>query len=871
MSLEKYFFKYHSSKSGLSAQNVLKNRATYGSNSLTFKKRDGLIQIMLQQFGSFFSILLTCAAAILFIFGEYLDFYIVLAIIIVNVTIESIQRYRSDALFESLTKTLPSFALVLRDGKKTKVESSEVTVGDVVLLSAGDKVPADGIIIHAQDFKVDEALLTGESKPVQKEASDTFDPAAVTDNPSAVFSGTYVVTGTAQILVIAVGNETQIGIIASKITTVDTELPIHKNVRKLSFNIFIFVLVLSFLVLIIGIIQMQSWSEILKITVALFVSAIPESLPVMLTLILAYGFKRMGDKNVLVRKMQSLDVLGQINVLALDKTGTITRNQMKVEKLYTPDGVEQYVSGDGYSPNGGLIYREVPVLLSEYPGTQKLVESLVLTSDGMYEFDERKQDWTLETGDPTEVALLVLGHKLAVTKEDLFHTYTLKQNIPFNNQKMYHEVLYMIGKKEVSFFSGAPEVILAMCDYACFGGSVKKLNDATCTKIHEKIKEYSMQGYRVIANCTKEGKKYILTGLVAMSDSIRTDVTESVAQVYARGVDILIITGDHKEIALQVAKNIGLKCNASTILTGGDMANLNDNQLRNSIVGKNIFARVSPQQKLKILELLKKSGKIVAMTGDGVNDSLALVKADIGIAMGKASSEAAKEASDIVLLDDKFGSIVYGIEEGKNIFSNIRKTILFLLSTNFAEMFVVVLALMLALPLPLSAIAILWLNLVTDTFLVVGFAFERGVTERRMTQKLLTFKEWARIIYLGLIMTFVALFVFLQSQDSGMYHAQAMALLVLIIMQWMNVFNIRAGEQSIFRAQFSTNKAFTIGWIISLVLTILAFHTAFMRDILNIDPVTLGDWVYAFVLGSLIIWFEELRKWARNIRLFVRK
>lgn len=873
MQLEKYLLKFNSSKSGLSARQVALNQYRFGKNILTTKKRDGFFMILLHQLGSFFSVILLIAASILFVLGEFIDFYIILVVIILNALIESVQRYRSDSIFETLTKNLPIYTLVIRDGKRVKVESRDIVTGDVIVLSAGDKVPVDALVLYSQDFKVDEAILTGESRPVSKEeTSGEYDVSSTIDNKHVVFSGSYVVTGEAHALVVLIGNETQMGLIASKINAIDSELPIHKNIKKLSFSIFVFVSILSIFVFIVGLVQMQSWTEIFKITVALFVSAIPESLPVMLTLVLAYGFKRMSDKNVLVRKMQSLDALGQINVLALDKTGTITHNQMKVEKIYTASGQELYVTGDGYEPEGKLIHEQKLVHMEDMVDVQKLIMTSALSANGAFSFNTDKQDWMLDIGDPTEVAMLVMGQKFGITKESFSDTYVFKKDIPFSNQKMYHEMIYLAGKKEVKFYTGAPEVILGMCDSVWSEGSVKKMGDKIFNKVSEKVKEYSSQGYRAIASCTQEGKKMIFTGIVAISDSVRSDIHESVGQVYQRGVEIIIITGDHKEIAYKVAKHIGLKCDESTILTGTDMQNLNDTQIQNIILHKNVFARVTPQQKLKILELLKKAGKVVAMTGDGVNDSLALVKSDIGIAMGKASSEAAKEASDIVLLDNKFGSIVYGIEEGKNIFSNIKKTIMFLLSTNFAEMFVVVFAITLALPLPLSAIAILWLNLVTDTFLVVGFAFERGSTEKRQAKNLLTAKEWGRILYLGLIMTFVALAVFMSMYHANLGYAQSLTLLVVIMMQWFNVLNIRAGNgESVFKYSFRHNKAFIIGWLISLSLTIFAYSSSFMRSILEIQPIGLIDWLYALLIASTILWFEELRKVSRKVKLFSGK
>jgi Ca2+-transporting ATPase len=871
MKLEKYFTLYNSSSDGLGEDQIIKNREQFGINKVTTKKREGLFHILLTQLGGFFSIILFCAAIIMLFLGELINFYVVLAVVLLNAIIESIQRYKSDSIFESLTHILPLHSVVLRGGQKRKIESSEIIAGDILILQAGDKIPADGLVLFAENFKVDESVLTGESDSISKTSSEEYSLESIIDNPHAVFSGSYVTTGQAKVLVTQVGGKTQLGLLTQKISTVDTQLPLYKNVKKLSFDIFIFVLILTLFVFIVGIAQAQVWTDIFKVTVALFVSAIPESLPVMLTLILAYGFKRMSNKNVLVRKMQSLDVLGKIDILALDKTGTITHNQMKVEKIFTFNNEEFYVSGDGYEPKGKIIFQEKGIAIQEHADLEFLIKSASLSSDGSYHYDSIKKDWLLETGDPTEVALLVLSEKVGATKEQLQSEYVLKENIPFTNQNMYHSAIYIHNKKEIKIHTGAPEIIYAMCTHVRINGIDQKINEVHDEIFHKKIREYSSQGYRIIASCVDSGNKIVCKGMFAISDSIRSDVKQSIQDVYERGIDIIIITGDHKEIALKVAQKIGIRAHTNSVLTGDDMNNLTDKQIKNIILQKNIFARVTPQQKLKILEILKELGKVVAMTGDGVNDTLALVKADIGIAMGTISSDSAKEAADIVLLDNKFGSIIYGVEEGKNIFLNIQKTILFLLSTNFAEMFVVVCAVTLALPLPLSAIGILWLNLVTDTFLVIGFAFERGHIKGKQITKILTYKEWHRIIYLGLVMTCIALIVFMNTYNLDLVYAQSMTLLVVIIMQWFNVLNIRAGEQSIFAYGFRFNPFFVIGWIVSLSLTVFAFTSESMRNILQIHPISIIDWVYLAILASSIVWLEEVRKCAQRSKLFLRK
>lgn len=871
MKLEQYYKKFNSSGNGLSEIQVINNRIEFGKNVLSIKKRQSFLSILFIQLGGLFSVVLLLAAIILFFIGERIDFYVILFVVILNTLIESVQRYRSDSIFENLTKTLPVYSVVLRSGKRNKIISNDIVVGDIVILQSGDKVPADMLIVQAENLKVDESILTGESRSVLKKFTDEYKTDTIIDNQNVLFAGSYITSGNVIGLVYAVGNITQIGLIANKISTVDTQLPLYKDIKKLSVGIFIFVLFFVSIVLVSGLIQNQSTINIFKITVALLVSAIPESLPVMLTLVLAYGFKRMSANNVLVRKMQSLDVLGKINILALDKTGTVTHNQMKVEKVFTFNQDEFYISGDGYEPKGQIIYKGNPIDIKEFKDLDVLIQSAALSSDGSYFFDTEKKDWTLEMGDPTEVSLLVLGEKTNNKKIDLLKEYSIKENVPFTNQNKYHLTSYFINEKLLKIYTGAPEIIYAMCSHVNIGGVSLKRNEELDNIFHKKIKEYAASGYRILATCIDDGTEIVCKGLFAINDSIRSDVYQSIKQVYQKGIDIIMITGDHKDVALKVAQKIGINAQETHVLTGDDMNNLTDRQLINIIGNKKVFARVTPQQKLKILDTIKQSGKIVAMTGDGINDTLALAKADIGIAMGTISSDAAKEAADIVLLDNKFGSIVYGVEEGKNIFSNIRKTILFLLSTNFAEMFVVVFAILLALPLPLTAVGILWLNLVMDTFLVLGFAFERNCVNCKQQSKIMSLTEWHRTIYLGFVMTLIALIVFMSSYQFGLVYAQSMTLLVIIIMQWFNILNIRAGDESIFKYRSDRNIFFIVGWIISLFLTVFAFTSESIRSILQIHPISFSDWMYLALLALGVLVFEEVRKKAQKTRLFVCK
>jgi Ca2+-transporting ATPase len=866
----------NSSAEGLSTESVLMNRQKFGKNFVEDKKHKSRLKLFLSQFNNLFNYILVTAATIVFLLGDFVDFYVIVAVIFINAFIGFFQEGKAQKVFEVLQNSVKSEAVVFRNGERQKIIDEEVVAGDIVFLKDGDKVPADSRILEANNLKMDESSLTGETATVLKNTDNPKDNnAQVSDQENMVFKGTHVVSGLAKVVVVSVGSDTEIGKVAGRISELETELPIKKTIKNLSKLILMFVVLFSLITFIFGLGYGIQGEEIFSIVVALFISAIPESLPVILTLVLAAGFHRMGKKNVLVKKLQAVDALGQTNIVALDKTGTITRNQMKVEKIYA-DGKFFYVSGDGYEPRGKIIQGENNIDLYEEQTLQLLTKIAVSTSIGDFSHNEKDDQWELNYGDPTEVALLVLGEKIGVNKDELLKKYPIEREIPFDMHYKHHSTINTVGEERFLYVAGAPEVVLDSTSHVLINGEEIELDTNQLEKIMCDLGTVTKEGYRTLCMAYQKNpdknldpndlSSLVFVGFVGINDTIRNTVESSIADLENAGMKAVMITGDHRETAIGIAKKVGIFKKGDIALTGKEMRSMNDVELGHEIENVSVFARVTPEQKLKIISLYKNKGLSVAMTGDGVNDVLSLVKADIGVSMGYGATDVAKEASDIILLDNNFGSLATGVLEGRNIYINIKKTVEYLLSTNIAELFVVMISVIAGLPVALTAVQILWLNLVTDSFLAAGFAFEP------IDKKLSTIKKWKpskylvdrnsifKILYLAIVMTLISLVFFVGNLDKGIVYAHTMVLSTLTVLQIFNVLAIKADNKSIFKVSMFNNKYLLGGIFISAFMFLFAMYNPFLQGILEIQPINSIDWLYVLGFGLVLIVVEELRK-----------
>jgi P-type Ca2+ transporter type 2C len=873
---EEIFEQFNSSKQGLNTDQVLKNKNEFGLNIVKNVKRRTYVGIFFSQFNNVFSYVLLSASLIVLFLGDHIDFFVILSVLILNAVIGLFQEGKAQRVFEVLQKTVKSEAIVIRDGVQKKIIDEEVVAGDIIFLKDGDKVPADAKLIESNNLKVNESSLTGESSTVLKEVVSLHDEnIQISDQKNMVFKGTYVVSGLAKAIVVGVGVNTEIGKVAKQIDELDSELPIKASIRNLSKIILVTVLVSSIIIYIFGIGYGMAAKEIFLIVVALSVSAIPEGLPVILTVVLALGFHRMSKKNVLVKRLQAVDALGQTNIVALDKTGTITKNQMKVEKVFV-DNNFYYVSGDGYEPKGKIFFGESEFDFNSSDSLLLLSKICASTSIGGFSFNEHEKVWEGNFGDPTEISLLVFAEKLGINKDELFKKNPLQREIPFDFHYKHHSTINEIDGVNHLFVSGAPEVILQSSSLILINGEELKFDEAQHENIKHSISKMTKDGYRILCMAYQKNpdlnldphslENLVFVGFVGINDTIRKTVEGSMKALEEAGIRAIMITGDHKETAIGIASKIGIFKKDSLALTGKEMSEMNDFVLKDKLEKVAVFARVTPEQKLRIISLFKQRGETIAMTGDGVNDVLSLVKADLGVSMGYGATDVAKEAADIILLDNNFGSLSVGVLEGRNIYTNIRKTTEYLLSTSLAEIAVIFFCVALGLPLALTAVQILWLNLVTGSIMAIGFAFESSDT-RLLTQKnwkptkfLLTKKSLLKIFILAFTMASLAIVLFFRGLNVDLVYAQSVALMILIILELYNIYNIKADDKSIFKTNIFNNKVFLFGGFISILLALFAMYNPFMQIALGLKPISFVDWIYVISFGFILILIEEIRK-----------
>ncbi|MCB9805543.1 HAD-IC family P-type ATPase [Candidatus Nomurabacteria bacterium] len=870
---------FHSSLRGLNDYDVHKNRKNFGVNVLNKKKTENFLHTFISQFKSYFIVTLLIASLIVISLGEYLDGLIIFSIIIVNSIIGAVQEGKAKKTLMALQDAVTSYSTVIRDEKTIVIKDIEVVAGDILVLKDGDLVPADARLIETNSFLVNQSVLTGESVSVAKKNVDISSKnLPIVDQVNMVFKGTYVVSGLAYAIVVSVGPDTIIGNIAEKLETLHTDVPLQNNIKNLSKIIILSVLALSFVIFLVGIFNGQEVVNMFLTVVALSVAAIPESLPVVVTLVLVAGVFRMSKKNVLVKRLQAVEALGQASILALDKTGTITSNEMQVTKVFANDKLFD-VTGSGYEPVGEIFLDNSKVIVEEKKSLDLIAKISALTSIASIEFDEEKKVWKHIMGDPTEAALKVFAEKLGFNKNELEREYKNIFEIPFNFHNKYHATVNRQEDEKTFFVSGSPEKIIGASNTVYKNGEVVTLSVAEQERIKKYMQGMAENGQRVIAcavnfnvennysEIEKNGLKDLtFVGLLGVQDAIRPEVKDAVKRAQQAGIKIVMITGDYETTAVSIATEVGIFCEGDSTLSGIEIDKISEVELLEKVKNTAVFFRVSPQHKLKIIEAYKKNGEIIAMTGDGINDALSLTDADLGIAMGKKGTEVAREASDIVLVDDNFDNVTSAVEEGRNMYSTIRKSILYLLSTNMGEMMVIVFAVFLVLPLPLLASQIIWLNMVTDTFLVAALALEpknRKLVFRRPEKP----SKWIvdrlmviRILSTGILMTIGTLVLFINFLPDGLEKAWTISLTTLTVFQWFNLFNIRSKYESIFSKRSFNNKYLLLGLILAIVLHFLAIYHPFMQTVLHTTALNIVEWSLILVVSVSIVVFEEIRK-----------
>ena len=864
---------------GLSGSEAAARLKLHGPNKLPEAKPTSLFLIFLRQFQSPLIYILLAASVVVLAMEEVTDALVILFVLVFNAIVGMLQEGRAQNTLAALKRFAETPATVLRDGTAVVIPDFEVVKGDVIVLREGEKVPADARIIESRTLTVDEAAFTGESVPVHKEEAALEPPSLPPqEQRNMLFKGTNVVRGNGTAVVVAAGADTVIGKLAQEVSSVDTEIPLKRDIRQLSKLIILAVGVLSVGVFLLGIFAGNGIREMFTVVVSLGVSVVPEGLPVALTLVLASGVWRMAKRNALVKKLQAVEALGQAQVIAVDKTGTLTRNEMVIRKVYAGKTLFE-VSGTGYEPKGEVKLRGTVVDPANHAELLLAGKIAVFCSGATVTFSEERQVWQI-AGDPTEGAMGVFAAKVGFHKSELEKEAPLVAEMPFDYKTRYHATVHQEGQKHFLAVAGAPEAIVTLSQSVRVEGAVHPFTPEWKREFEAAFESMSEEGFRTVAFAyaelppADEGKEFeiiqhgqlILAGVYGMEDSLRPEVPEAMMRAAAAGVRVVMITGDHRITAKAIAKEAGIWKEGDAVISGDELEEMDEKELDGRLETVTVFARVTPDHKMKIVQAYKRRGEIVAMTGDGVNDAPPLVAADLGVAMGKIGTEVAKEAADIVLLDDNFGSIVAAIEEGRTIYKTIQKVILYLFSTSLGEVLTIVGAILLGWPLPVLAVQILWLNLVTDGFLTVALAMEKGEPEfakgsfSRPNKYLVDKTMLVRIVVMAAPMMIGSLFIFGGMYEINLPKAITLSLTTLAIFQWLNAYNCRSEKTSVFRMDLFSNIYLTGAMVIVAGLQLLAVYNPFMQKVLRTVPLSFSDWMWAIGISLSVIAVEEIRK-----------
>jgi Ca2+-transporting ATPase len=869
------FDELHSASHGLTEEEAKRRLLENGLNKLPEGKVDGIPIIFFRQFQSSLIYILLVASIIIFFIGEVTDSFIILAVLFFNAIVGTFQEGKARNTLNALKKFTETNATILRAGKEMIIPDSEVVFGDIVILQEGEKVPADVRLVSASNLKIDEAVLTGESGSVHKiSETEEKENVPLTERKNMAYKGTNVLSGNGRGVVVATGQETVIGKISKQIADINTELPLKANIRSLSSVIILATAVISAVLFLLGMWGGNSAREMFTVVVSLSVSIIPEGLPIVLTLVLATGVWRMSKRNVLIKRLQAVESLGQARIIAVDKTGTITKNEMVIRKVFVDTKMFD-IGGVGYEQAGEVKLNGTVVDAVNHPELLLAGKIASFCASARVSFSEEEKIWRV-TGDPTEAAMLVFGEKMGFDKDDLEKEVSPIGEIPFDYKLKYHTMLHEGGGEKFLTVVGAPEVVLGLCKNVWHGNKSHLFTVDEREDLEKMVKSLSEEGLRVLAFAeTREPpvvlaseniKSLTFVGFFGMKDALRREVADAMKRTTEAGIKVVMITGDHKLTATAIAKEVGIYKDGDTILTGDEIDKLSDAELSEKLADTSLFVRVTPEHKLRIIQGYKARGETIAMTGDGVNDAPSLVAADLGVAMGKIGTEVAKEASDIILLDDNFGSIVSAVEEGRSIYKTIKKVILYLFSTNCGEALTITIALLIGFPLPILAAQIIWLNFVTDGFLDVALAMEpkeEGLLHGNFERpgKYIVDKLMAqRMVLMSVTMAVGTLILFSRYFVVDLPKAWTISLTTLAIFQWFNAWNCRHESKSLFTMNPFSNKYLIGATFLIIGLQMLAVYNPFMQKILHTVPLERAEWKMIIAVASSIIIVEEIRK-----------
>ena len=866
---------------GLDIFEVDKRQKHFGPNAITGKKGKGPLLRFLLQFHQPLIYILIAAAAVTTFLQEWVDAGVIFGVVLVNAFIGFIQEAKAVKAIEALAKTMTTEATVLRSGEKQRISSAEVVPGDIVLLQSGDKVPADLRLFQTRDLQVDESALTGESVPVDKKADVLDHDTALADRRNMAYASTLATYGQGSGIVVAIGDLTEVGRISELISTTEAlETPLTRKIARFSHILLYAILALAATAFVVGLIRGQSVFDMFMAAVALSVGAIPEGLPAALTITLAIGVARMARRRAIIRKLTAVETLGSTTVICSDKTGTLTENQMTVQEILA--GSERFeVTGAGYTPSGRILKQGVTVDASMPSALMECLKAGLLCNDSL--LLEKEGRWAVQ-GDPTEGALLVSAVKAGLDMATARKKSLRIDAIPFESQHQYMATLHDQGTDipGIVYIKGSVETILEKCD--SFLDSAGRHVELDVEQIHSAVEEMAAKGMRVLAFAKREIEQgttalnhpdvasgMTFLGLQGMIDPPRQEAILAVQKCHTAGIRVKMITGDHALTASSIAQQVGLH-NPTNVVTGKELMEISDSELIVVADRTSVFARVTPEQKLRLVEALQAKGNVVAMTGDGVNDAPALKRADIGVAMGITGTDVAKEAADMVLTDDNFASIEAAIEEGRGIFDNLTKFIVWTLPTNLGEGLVILAAIFAGVTLPILPVQILWINMTTAVLLGLMLAFEPkepGIMTRPprdpKTPILTGVLIW-RLFIVGLLLLAGAFGLFEWELMTGatVVEARTVAVNVFVLVQLFYLFNCRSLTQSMFRLGFFSNPWVFGGVTVMLILQVMFTYLPAMNLIFHSAPISFESWGRILSVSVITSFVVGAEKWLRR-------
>jgi len=877
---------FQSSREGLSSEEVRKRQEKYGENKLEKTDEKSALKSFLSQFHNVLIYILIAAAGVTAILAYWLDTVVILAVVVINALIGFVQERKAEKALEAISKMLSPEAEVKRDGQPDTIDATRVVPGDIVLLQSGMRVPADLRILKSKELSIDEAMLTGESEPSGKNSDEVDRDKGLADRSCMAYSGTFVTSGKGEGIVVAISENTEIGKIKEMVTgEEEITTPLISQVTSFGRILAIAIVVATGIVYAFGVfVSGISYSEMLLVAAALAVAAIPEGLPAIMTVTLAIGVQRMANRNAIIRKLTAVDTLGALTVICTDKTGTLTRNEMTVRDVVTSE-YHFRGSGTGYGPEGDFRVIPADTIYSDDNQNQEGTEpddkaadilSTILRA-GLLCNDSRlvkeNNQW-VPRGNPTEVALITASHKIGLYKDQIEKDWHHIDSIHFESKNRYMATAYKTEQRGVLFVKGAPEKVLAMC--------YRDREDKERKDWENKAGLLAEKGERVLAIATADfdSSKSELTaedaeqnlsmlGLFGIMDPPREEAIEAISACQRAGIRVKMVTGDHAKTALAIGKQLGIG-DGKNALRGVELEGLSNAELTTRAKEVDVFARVGPAHKLKLVEALQAEHEVIGMTGDGANDAPALKRADVGIAMGKKGTELSKEASDMVLADDNFASISNAVTEGRTVYDNLRKTILFLLPTNGGQSFTIILAVITASTLPLTPVQVLWVNMVTAVTLALSLAFEpseKDVMERAPRdpqQALVTLFLLWRIIFVSLILSLGTFAVFwLHYEDGvGLEHSRTLAVNMLVLFQIFYLFNTRYIVNAVVKPKdLVSNKYVLLAVAVAVILQLLFTYLPFLQNLFGTTGLTLGNWLLIVPLGLSVFVLVEIEKY----------